>query len=159
MGARLITLTSGRSMVLPARTAKVRTAASAGRPTPLSAPTAAEPPQRRGCIQAPDMCALLHDDAGAEEADAGNDVGRDLRRAGIAIEVHAKRDERGGADGDQHIGAQSGAALPPLPLRADQRSQHERDDDANAEIEQMAEVEVGDERHALALSTDRRDLF
>ena len=105
------------------------------------------------------MRALFHDDAGAEEADAGHDVGRYLRRAGISIQVHAERDERGGADGDQHIGAQAGAALSPLPLRADQRRQHECDDDAEGQIEEMAEVEIGDYRHELPLSTDRRDLF
>ena len=55
-------------------------------------------PQRRRGVEAPDIAALLHDHAGAEEADAGDDIGDDLGRAGIAVEMHADIDKGGGAD-------------------------------------------------------------
>ena len=97
------------------------------------------------------MRALFHDDAGAEEADARDDIGRDLRRAEASVEVHAERDEGGGPDGDQHIGPQSRAALTPLPLRADQGRQHERDDEADGQVQQMPQVEICYRRHASPL--------
>jgi len=88
------------------------------------------------------MRALLHDDAGAEEADAGDDISRELRRPLAAVEMHAERHEGRCADSDEDIGAQARAALAPLALGADQRRQHKGDDDADGQIQQMPEAEI-----------------
>lgn len=57
-------------------------------------------PQRRSRIKPPDVAALLHDDASAEEADARDDIGDDLGRSGIAVETHPDIDEGRRADRD-----------------------------------------------------------
>ena len=81
-------------------------------------------PQRRRGVEAPDIAALFHNDAGAEETDAGDHVGDDLRGAGVTVETHADVDEGRGADRHQHMGAQAAAALPKLPFRPDQGAEH-----------------------------------
>jgi hypothetical protein len=62
---------------------------------------------------------LFHDDASAEEADAGDNVGDDLGRSGIAVEMHPDVYERRRANRDQDMSPQSAAALPVLALGPD----------------------------------------
>ena len=50
-------------------------------------------------------------------------------------------DERSGADRDQDIGSQARAALPVLALGANQRSEHERDHQADEGIEEIERQE------------------
>ena len=68
---------------------------------------------------------MLHDDAGAKKADAGDHVGDNLGRAGIAIEMHADVDEGCRAYGHQHMRAQTAAALAVLALSPNQPPKHE----------------------------------
>jgi hypothetical protein len=73
------------------------------------------------------------DHAAADEADAGDDLGRDARRVddhtAIGQHVHEAvfRDEheQGRRDADQSIGSQTGGLLAYLPFKADQGGQYE----------------------------------
>ena len=77
---------------------------------------------------------MLHDDTGAEKADAGDNVGDNLGRAGIAIEMHADVDEGSCAHGDQHMRAQAAAALAVLALSPNQPPEHEGRDQAHQRV-------------------------
>jgi hypothetical protein len=61
--------------------------ASKARSAPAQAPPAAEH-QRRRCIEARDTISLFEDNASAEETYARDDVGDDLGRSGITVEMH-----------------------------------------------------------------------
>ena len=81
------------------------------------------------------MHALLHDDAGAEEADAGDDIGGDLGRAWGPLTRTPSVTKDGRADRDQHIGAKARVALPILPLRADRTARTKAIARLDAEVE------------------------
>ena len=75
------------------------------------------------------MDAVAQDDPGAEEPDAGHDVGGDpggVDAAG-AGEQDGEQLEQRGAEGDQGVGAQPGGTLPPLPFQPDRRPQGQGD--------------------------------
>lgn len=146
-GARLIALASGRKSVLPARMTTVRTVASAAESDAGQGADSRRTPKGCGGIQTRDLRALFEDDARAEKADAGDDIGSDLGRARLPINSHPQGDERGGAHGDKHVGPQARAPLPPLAFRADERREDEGDQNADGEIKQMAEVKIPDDRH------------
>ena len=98
-------------------------------------------------LRTPSIAALLHDDAGAEKADAGYDVGDDLRGAGVAVEMHSDIDEGRRADGDQHVRAQTAAALPVLPLGTNQTAKDEGSEQVDERVEEVIESEGIEEGH------------
>ena len=104
-------------------------------------------PQRRRGVEAAHVHALLHDDAGAEETDAGDDIGDHPHRAFGAGQMHREIDEGGRADRDQYIGAQTGGALPVLPLGADQRAEHERREQADQRVDEIGDLECREKPH------------
>src|SRR5581483_6722922 len=85
--------------------------------------------------------ALPEDDAGAEEADAGDDLGRDAARVGaddgvaarqeIVEAVGADHGEQGRAAGDEHVRAQPGGLLVELALEADHAAERGGDREAD----------------------------
>src|SRR5262249_28580562 len=87
---------------------------------------------------------------GAEKADAGDDIGDDAHRAIGAGYAVGEIDKGRRANADQHVGAQTGAALAVLPFGADQRAQHEGDEQADERIEEIVELERMDELHGEA---------
>src|SRR5580658_7636873 len=87
------------------------------------------------------MAAFLHDDAGAEKADARHHIGGDLARARLPVEMQAERHERSRADRDKNIGAQARAALAILPLGADRGGEHEGERDMQGKAEKLAEID------------------
>ena len=90
---------------------------------------------------------LLHDDAGAEKADARHDIRDDADGFGIAGDALRKVDEGGRSDGDKHVGSQAGRALPVLPLRPDQYAEHEGGEQAHRRVEKRHEFECVNETH------------
>jgi hypothetical protein len=66
-----------------------------------------------------DVDSVAHDDPGAEEPDAGHDVGGDPGRVDPVLpgQQDGEQLEQGGAEGDQGIGAQPGGALPQAVTR------------------------------------------
>ena len=111
-------------------------------------------PQRRRGVEPPDVLALLHDHAGAEEADAGDHVGDHMHAAGDAVEAHAEVDEGGGAHRHQHVGPQPARPLPVLPFGADQRAQHERAEHAEQGIEELNQREGFERGHQDVRATE-----
>jgi hypothetical protein len=105
-------------------------------------------PQRCRGVEAPDVAALLHDDAGAEETDAGNHIRDDLRGAGVTVQMHADVDEGGGAHGHQHMRAQAAAALAVLPFGADQRAEDKGGEQADQRVEEIRDREGMKEGHS-----------
>jgi hypothetical protein len=61
------------------------------------------------------------------KADARDDIGGDLHRADIGVQTRADRNKGRRADRDEHIGAQTGAALPILAFGADHRAEKKGD--------------------------------
>jgi len=81
---------------------------------------------QRGCrVQAPNAAAVLHDCAGPEKSNAGDDISDDIRR-GRAANRYAQIDKRGCSKTHQSVGPHSGRALTPLPFRADDSAEYER---------------------------------
>jgi len=80
--------------------------------------------------------AVAQDDPGAEEPDAGHDVGGDPGRvdAMLAGQQDGEQLEHSGAEGDQGVGAQPGGALPPLPFQPDHRPQDQGDRGPGGEV-------------------------
>lgn len=84
--------------------------------------------EKQGCRggQADDGPAMLEYDAGADEPDTGDDLGRD------AAEIYAGPDEPGLTDrcqerrsqGHERLGPRSGRMASALPLASDQRTDH-----------------------------------
>ena len=81
-------------------------------------------PERRRGVQPMDVDALAQDDAGAQEADAGHDLGGDARRITLANKA-GEHDEARRAQRHEGIGAQAGHLLVPLPLETDRGAQHQ----------------------------------
>jgi hypothetical protein len=104
-------------------------------------------PQRRRGIEAAHVHALLHDDAGAEEADPRHDVGNHAHRTISTGQVHGEVDEGRRANGDQHVGAQARGALPILPLRTDQGAEHKRRGQADQRVDEIVNLEGGQKPH------------
>ena len=84
-------------------------------------------PQRRRRVEPTDVGPVLQDHAGAEKADAGDDVGDDARRAVGAEQAKTEVRERGRSERDEHVGPQARRPLPPLALEPDERAEHERE--------------------------------
>ncbi len=108
-------------------------------------------PQRRRRVEAAHIHAFLHDRARAEKADARHDIGNHAHAAVGAGQMIGEIDEGGGAHRHQHIGAQPGAALPVLPLGADQRAEHEGREQADQRVEKIEELEGVQELHLVLL--------
>ena len=58
----------------------------------------------------------------------------------VAVKMHADVDKGGGADRHQHVRAQAAAALPILPLRADQRAEHKGAEQAYERVEKSGKA-------------------
>jgi len=86
------------------------------------------------------MGAFLHDHAGAQEADARHDIADHAHRAIARAHAQAQVDKGGRADADQHNGAQSGGALPPLALEADQPAQDKGGQKCRRGVAEQVEV-------------------
>ncbi|CAH1654633.1 hypothetical protein CHELA17_20882 [Chelatococcus asaccharovorans] len=104
-------------------------------------------PQGRGGVQSPDIAAILHDDAGTEEADAGHDIGDDARGTIGSRDEKREIDKGCGTHRDENIGAQARAALPVLPLDADQRAEEEGAEQTHKGVEQRGKIESLYELH------------
>lgn len=108
-------------------------------------------PEGGGGVDAADGAAFAHDDASAEEADAGDDVGDDVEGAGIAavefVEADGNIDEEGGADTDEDVGAKAGGALADLAFVADEAAEEEGGEECDEAIEEGGEVEGGEAAH------------
>ena len=110
--------------------------------TTRSDPNGGVDPHRRRRRQSLDAAVGPHDRAGAEKANAGDDLRRDA--TGIAerprhLDRHEREQRR--ADGDEDVGPQPGILLPQLTLEA-QRSPEERRGDQTPD-----QFEVGDRWH------------
>jgi hypothetical protein len=90
---------------------------------------------------------LLEDDASAQKAYAGDNVGDDLGRAGIAIEMHPDIYEGCRADRDKDMGPQP-AALPVLALRPDKAAEHKRSEETDQRIQEIADSKGVQESHS-----------
>lgn len=78
-------------------------------------------PDGGGTGEAEDSVLGVEDEAGAEEADALDDVGGDLAAAGrgFAGDGYAHDGEERGAHADEDVGAEAGVFVPPFALEAD----------------------------------------
>lgn len=112
-------------------------------------------PQRRGRVQAADVHPLLHDRAGAEEADAGHDIGGHLGDAGRIAEATGQVNEGRGAEANQRVRAQAGRTLAPLPLHPDQRT--EQDGEREVQDRPVLAEPVGDQRRHGRTSLQERE--
>ena len=56
-------------------------------------------------------------------------------------------DKGGSSNRNQHVGAKAGAALAILPLRPDQRAEHEGNREADQRVEKIKELKCLDELH------------
>src|SRR5215469_2400861 len=93
-------------------------------PAPAKVPTIAE--QCRGSVEAGHVDALAQDDAGAEKADARDDLRGDPCRTIVARDHHREHDKPGRAGSDEGVCPQSGHPLAPLPLEADEAAKKHR---------------------------------
>jgi hypothetical protein len=80
-------------------------------------------PEGRGGVEAADVEAFAEDDAGAEEADARDDLSGHAGRAYLVGEDAGEHHEARGPDGDERVGAQAREALAPLALGPDQAAE------------------------------------
>ena len=101
-------------------------------------------PQRRRRIEAVNVDAFAQDDAGAQEADTGHDLGGDARRIAL-VDQPGQDHEAAGAQRHQGIGAQPGHLLVPLPLDADGGAQQDGDEEAKGGVGKRSEF--GGYRH------------
>src|SRR3982074_3400604 len=83
-------------------------------------------PHRGRGIEAANRDALVQDDAGAEETDAGDHLAGDTRRARLVADQDAGDHEGRRAERDQRSGVQAGGVLAEQALHADQAAQDER---------------------------------
>ena len=137
--------TSGRSKVLPATTNTVSAAAWATMSAPAHAPTPADPQSVAAVFRPRTFMPSFHDDAGAEEADPRDHIGDHMHRAFGSLQGHRKIDKGRRTDGNQHIGSQARGPLPVLPLRADQGAQHKGRGQADQRVEEIDDLEGGQE--------------
>jgi len=86
----------------------------------------------------------------AEKADARHHIGDHAHAAVGAGQMIGEIDEGRCAHRDQHIGAQAGAALPVLPLGADQGAEHEGREQADQCVKEIIELERMQESHERA---------
>jgi hypothetical protein len=86
--------------------------------------------------------AFLHDDAGAQKADARHDIGNHPDRAVARAHAQAQIDKGGGAHRHQHIGPQARGALPPLALKADQPAQDKGGQEGDGGVGEQLAVHV-----------------
>ena len=83
-------------------------------------------PQRRRRVEAVHAEPFLENQAGAEKADAGDDLCRDTRRDCRRRERAQKNNERSRAQRDQRVGPEALPALAPLPLETYRGTEHDR---------------------------------
>ena len=67
----------------------------------------------------------MEDEAGAEEADALDDVGGDAALVGVAVtgEDAGEDGEEGAAEAKEHVDAEAGGLMAPLPLETDEAAE------------------------------------
>ena len=101
-------------------------------------------PQAGGRGQATDGRALLEDRAGAQEAHAGDDLGRDPRRVGAGCREGIDRQDGEARRPERHeqMGAHPRGMLVDLALEADERAEHRRPEQADDDRQLEAEVEI-----------------
>src|SRR6185312_16707317 len=114
-------------------------------------------PEPGGGRQSADVQPLAHDRARAEEADARDDLRRDPRGIGadhvraadqeVVDAVRGDEGEEGGADTDEHVGAEARGSLPPFALEPDEAGERRRDDEPEGDL---ADGDVGDHAAAFA---------
>jgi len=93
-------------------------------------------PDRGRARQAGDRAPRVEDRAGADEAHAGQDLGRDP--AGIASlrrHAHGEDREQGGSDADEDVGAEAGGLSLQLPLEADGAAQQDGEDELDEQLQ------------------------
>src|SRR3954465_2302379 len=144
---RLMALTSGRSMVLPAITNTVSAAAWAIMSAPAQEPTAAEAHSVAAVLSPRTSMPCFMMTPAPRKPIPETDVGDHPHRAVGAGQVHGEIDEGGGADRDQHVGTQARGALPVLPLGADQRAQHEGREQADQRVREVSDLEGRQKPH------------
>src|SRR6202023_4258870 len=107
-------------------------------------------PQAGGRGEAVHGAARLQDRAAADEADAGDDLRRDAAAipgaapgAGAAAGPRLPREMRqqGGADGHQHVGAQTGPLAGPFALGADRAGEEGRERDLEPDLGELVHEE------------------
>ncbi|VXA82499.1 hypothetical protein AERO8C_140039 [Aeromonas veronii] len=112
-------------------------------------------PQGGGGVDAADVAGFTHDDAGAEKADAGDDIGHHMDHVVVAavqvIDALGQTDEQGGPYCDQHVGAKARGTLAVLALQPDQTAKHKGEQQAGQGVEQGDHVDLLPHLHGVLL--------
>jgi hypothetical protein len=112
-----------------------------------------------GAGEADGLAFGVEDEAGAEEADALDDIGGDLAAVGglVAGDDDAHDGEQRGTHGDEQVGAEAGVLVTPLALHTDETAHGAGHDEARGgtlreeHLLEGGEVEMGGVDHGLSL--------
>ncbi len=126
-----------------------------GEPGTTGGADSSDAPEGGGGVDAADIARLAHDDAGAEKADAGDDIGHHMDHVVVAavqvIDTLGQTDEQGGPHGDQHVGAKTRGTLAVLALQPDQTAEHKGEQQAGQGVEQGEHVNLLPHLHGVLL--------